>query len=196
VVGEPIRKSFRGGSKASDGEPVQVADMPQSLTLKDNRDATEVYELGARRSFFALLTLVLVLGLADAFGQSPSGSRVEASAATLEVSAPTDVRGGIYFQGRFRISAHEQIEKATLVLDSGWAESMHINTIEPAPVGEASRDGDLALDFGHVAAGDSITVYLQFQVNPNNLGRRSQDVRLYDDTKLLAIAQRTVTIWP
>jgi hypothetical protein len=175
---------------------VLVASAPQSLTLRENRDATEVYELGARRVFFALLVLVLALALVNSFGQSPTGSRVDASVATLEVSAPTDVRGGLYFQGRFRISAREQIEKATLVLESGWMESMHINTIEPSPVGESSRDGDLALDFGHIAAGDSITAYLQFQVNPNNLGRRSQDVRLYDDTELLAIAERTVTIWP
>ncbi len=173
-----------------------MAEVPQSLTLESNRDATEVYELGARRVFFSLLTLVLVLALLNVFGQSPIGSRVETAAGILEVSAPEDVRGGIYFQGRFRISAREEIEQATLVLDSGWAESMHINTIEPSPVGEASRDGKLALDFGHVAAGDSITVYLQFQVNPNNLGRRSQDVHLYDDTELLATAERTVMVWP
>jgi hypothetical protein len=169
---------------------------PQSLTFKDNRDATEAIELSVRRVFFALLTVVLLVGLANAFGQSPTGSRVDAQAATLEVSAPLDVRGGLYFQGRYRITAREEIEKATLVLASGWLESMHINTIVPSPVGESSRDGDLALDFGHVAAGDSITVYLQFQVNPNNLGHRSQDVRLYDDTELLATAQRHVTIWP
>lgn len=173
-----------------------MADAPQSLTLKDNRDATDVYELWARRSFFAVLTIVLLFGLANAYGQSPTGSEVDTPVALLEVSAPVDVRGGLYFQGRYRITAHEEIEKATLVLASGWLESMHINTIEPSPVGEASRDGDLALDFGHVAAGDSITVYLQFQVNPNNLGRRSQDVRLYDDTELLATAERDVTIWP
>jgi hypothetical protein len=173
-----------------------VAETPQSLTLKDNRDATEVVELRARRAFFLLLAIALLLGLANVYGQSPTGSEVDAPAALLEVSAPVDVRGGLYFQGRFRISAHEEIGKATLVLASGWLESTHINTIEPAPVGEASRDGNLALDFGHVAAGDSITVYVQFQVNPNNLGRRSQDVRLYDDTELLATAQRDVTIWP
>jgi hypothetical protein len=173
-----------------------VADTPQSLTLKDNRDVTEVYELAVRWIFFGLITLVLLLGLLNTFGQSPTGSRVEAAAATLEVSAPTDVRGGLYFQGRYRITANEEIEKATLVLSPGWLESMHINTIEPAPVGESSRDGDLALDFGHVAAGDSITVYLQFQVNPNNVGHKSQDVRLYDDTELLATAERDVTIWP
>ena len=173
-----------------------MAGTPQSLTLKHNRDATEVYELGARRVFFVLLAIVLLFGLANAFGQSPTGSEVEASAARLEVSAPVDVRGGLYFQGRFRITAHEEIAKATLVLAPGWLESMHINTIEPAPVGEASRDGDLALDFGHIAAGDSITVYLQFQVNPNNVGRKSQDVRLYDDTELLATVERDVTVWP
>ena len=173
-----------------------MADTPQSLTLKDNRDASEVYELGARRAFFALLTVVLLFGLANAYGQSPTGSEVDTSVALLEVSAPVDVRGGLYFQGRYRITAHEEIEKATLVLESGWLESIHINTVEPSPVGESSRDGDLALDFGHVGAGESITVYLQFQVNPNNLGRRSQDVRLYDDTELLATAERDVTIWP
>jgi hypothetical protein len=173
-----------------------VADTPQSLTLAENRDATEVYELAARRLFFGLLTAVLLLGLANAFGQSPTGSRVESEAATLEVSAPDDVRGGIYFQGRLRVRAHESIARPTLVLDSGWAESMHINTIEPSPVEEASRDGDIALEFAPVAAGDLLTVYLQFQVNPNNLGVRSQDVRLYDDTELLATAERTVRIWP
>ncbi len=173
-----------------------MAATPQSLTLKENRDATEVYELGSRRAFFALLTIVLLLGLANTYGQSPTGSEVESAAARLEVSAPLDVRGGLYFQGRFRITAHRDIEHATLVLGSGWLESMHINTIEPSPVREASREGDLALDFGHVTAGDTITAYLQFQVNPNNLGRRSQDVRLYDDTELLATARRAVTIWP
>lgn len=169
---------------------------PQSLTLKANRDASEVYELASRRAFFGLLTIVLLFGLTNGYGQSPTGSAVDSPVALLEVSAPVDVRGGLYFQGRYRITAHEEIEKATLVLASGWLESMHINTIEPSPVGEASRDGDLALDFGPVAAGESITVYLQFQVNPNNLGRRSQDVRLYDGSTLLATAQRVVTIWP
>ena len=173
-----------------------MADIPQSLTLKENRDATEVYELGSRRLFFVLLTAVLVLALANAFGQSPVGTRVQANGATLEVSAPDDVRGGLYFQGRLRVRAREAIGTPTVVLDSGWAESMHINTIEPAPVEEASRDGDIALEFGRLAAGELLTVYLQFQVNPNNVGVRSQDVRLYDDTELLATAERTVRIWP
>jgi hypothetical protein len=37
---------------------------------------------------------------------------------------------------------------------------------------------------------------MQFQVNPTNVGRRSQDVALYDDTTSLAQVDRTVTIFP
>ena len=37
---------------------------------------------------------------------------------------------------------------------------------------------------------------MQFQVNPTNVGHRSQDVALYDDTTLLATADRKVTIFP
>jgi hypothetical protein len=75
-------------------------------------------------------------------------------------------------------------------------ESIHINTIEPSPVGAASRDGDLVLELGHVPAGQKHVLYMQFQVNPNNVGRRSQSVSLYDGDELLARAERTVTVYP
>ena len=63
---------------------------------------------------------------------------------------------------------------------------MQINTIEPSVFGKASRDGRLALDFGHVDAGRKLVVFLQYQVNPTDIGRRSQDVELYDGEILLA----------
>ena len=173
-----------------------MAEPPQYLTLAQHRDRVERVEPVARWLLFGLLTLLFLLALANLFGQNPDGSSVDGNGARLEVSAPTSVRGGLFFQGRFTIMAERDIDKATLVLDDGWLESMHINPIEPAPVGESSRDGRLALDFGHVGAGERIVAYLQFQVNPTNLGRRSQGVELYDDETLLAAAERTVTILP
>jgi hypothetical protein len=173
-----------------------VADLPDHLTYASNRDRSERVELAVRRLFFGLLTLLCLLALLNVFGQRPHTTAVDSSAADLEVFAPTAVRGGLYYQGRFTIDAHESIEKATLVLDSGWTEQLQINTIEPSPVGEASRDGRLALDFGHVDAGRKLVVYLQYQVNPTNVGRRSQDVELHDGETLLAEADRTLTIFP
>jgi hypothetical protein len=173
-----------------------VAATPQFLTLKGNRDRTERTELFIRRAFFGLVILVIVAGALNLFGQRPKDSFASASGANLHVFAPTAIRGGLYYEGRFTISAESDIERAMLVLDSGWTEQMQINTIEPAPVGESSRDGRLALDFGHVPSGQKLVVWMQFQVNPTNVGRRSQDVELYDDTTLLTRVDRTVTIYP
>jgi hypothetical protein len=173
-----------------------VADLPAGLTRADNVDASARAELAARRILIGLIVLLAVLALANVFGQEERVSRAVASGASLEVSAPVRVRGGLFFQGRFTIGAGRQIEHATLVLDRGWLEGMHINTIEPAPIGESSRDGKLALDFGRVPAGDFLVAYLQFQVNPTNVARRSQDVELYDDGRLLARVDRTVTVLP
>jgi hypothetical protein len=173
-----------------------VAETPQHLTLAGNRDRSERVELALRRTFFSLLVILVLIALLNVFGQRPKDSLAAASAADLHVFAPTAVRGGLYYEGRLTVKAKQDIEKTTLVLDSGWTEQMQINTIEPSPVGEASRDGKLTLDFGHLGAGHKLVVYLQFQVNPTNVGRRSQDVALYDDATLIADVDRTVTIFP
>jgi hypothetical protein len=173
-----------------------VADTPEYLTLAGNRDRTERVELAMRRAFFGAVGLFLVLAILNVFGQRPKDTLAAGSSADLHVFAPTALRGGLYYEGRLTVEAKSEIEKATFVLDSGWTEQMQINTIEPSPVGEASRDGKLTLDYGHLGAGHKLVVYLQFQVNPTNVGHRSQDVALYDDTSLLTIANRTVTVFP
>jgi hypothetical protein len=173
-----------------------VADTPQFLTLSANRDRTERVELVFRRAFFGLVLLLVVLGLLNVFGQRPSSTLAATPTADLHVFAPARLRGGLYYEGRITVDAKQDIAKATLVLDSGWTEQMQINTIEPSPIGESSRDGRLTLEFGHIPAGDKLVAWLQFQVNPTNVGRRSQDVELYDDTTLLATVDRTVTIFP
>ena len=173
-----------------------MADTPQFLTLKGNRDRPERVELATRRLFFLLVFLIVLAGLLNVFGQRPKDTLAASSAADLHVFAPERLRGGLYYEGRMTIDAKQEIEKATLVLDSGWTEQMQINTIEPAPIGESSRDGKLTLEFGHVPAGQKLVAWMQFQVNPTNVGHRSQDVALYDDTMLLAQADRSVTIFP
>ena len=173
-----------------------MADPPQFLTPERNRDDPERAELIVRRVFFGLLLIVILLALFNFFGQHPTSTLAASSAADLHVYAPSRLRGGLMYEGRITVDAKQDIAKATLVLDSGWTEQLQINTIEPSAIGEASRDGKLTLDYGHIPAGQKLVVWLQFQVNPTNVGRRSQDVALYDETTLLATANRTVTIFP
>ena len=174
-----------------------MADPPQGLTLKHHRDlADREARPVVRRILVGLLAAVLVLGLFNLFGQRVDASSAEGAAARLEVSAPTKVRGGIFFQARFRIEAVKEIDNATLVLHPDWLEDITLNTVEPAPVGEASRDGRIALELGRIPADGEHRLYLHFQVNPTALGTRSQDVDLYDGEDLLLSLDRNAIVWP
>jgi len=173
-----------------------VADTPDFLTLRRNRDGVGRREVPLRRALLALVALFLLAGLLNAFGQRPQTSNAATSAASLKVYAPTRVRGGLYYEARFTVTARRALENALLLLDSGWLEGMTVNTIEPSPLTEASRDGKLLLRLGHIRAGSTYLLFMQLQVNPTNVGRRSQDVALYDGDTLLTSVDRTVTVFP
>jgi hypothetical protein len=175
-----------------------VADAPDTLTLKRNRDLEGFLPgIWIRRGILALLTAFLVVGLANVFGQRPITETATVPAAKLTLYAPDRLRGGDLFSARFHISAHRELKDARLVLDQGWAEGMAINTIEPSPLGEASDDGRLSLDLGHVPAGRSYVLYMQFQVNPTNLAwNRRAGVRLFDGDTPLATIHRSLIVFP
>jgi hypothetical protein len=173
-----------------------MADPPAYLTLRRNRDQVGRREVTIRRLIVGLLSLVLLAGLLNVFGQRPATSQAGTTAASLKVYAADRVRGGVIYEARFTITARQDVKEATLVLDSGWLEGITVNTIAPSPVGEASRDGKLVLTLGHVAAGTSYILFMQLQVNPTNVGHRSQDVALYDGDTFLTSVDRAVTVYP
>jgi hypothetical protein len=173
-----------------------VTDIPDHLSLRHNRDREGAWDLNVRRVSASIILAIVVLGALDAFGQRPETTVAAASAGSLEIYAPTRVRGGLLYMARFTIRAREDIAKATLVLDPGWAEAITINTIEPSPVGEGSDNGRLVLELGHVPAGQKYVLYMHLQVNPTNVGHRSQDVELRDGDEVLATVDRTITVFP
>jgi hypothetical protein len=175
-----------------------MADIPDGIVLKRHRDLEGLRETPwPRRVVLGLIAVFAALALANVFGQRPFTTTAHAAGASLELYAPNHLRGGLLFSARFHVTANRDLKDAVLVLDQGWAESMAINTIEPSPVGEASRDGKLSLDLGHIPAGRSYVLYMQIQVNPTNVAwRRSAGVTLLDgDTRLLHI-DRKLTIYP
>ena len=176
-----------------------MPDVPDTLVLKRHRDLVGVrpYGLWARWIFIGLLTVMAVLGLLNVFGQRPTTHTATAPAASLELYAPEHLRGGLLWSARFHIHARQDLKKATLVLDPGWAEGMAINTIEPSPIGEASSNGRLAFELGHIPKGESYILFMQFQVNPTNVAwRRPQNVELADGGRQILVIHRHVTIYP
>lgn len=174
-----------------------MADVPDTIVLKRDRDLDgRLWHVWVRRGLLAVLGIVPLLALFNVFGQRPSTHSAAADEAKLELYAPTAVRGGLIYMARFTIHARQDLKEATLVLEPGWAESFTINTIEPSPVGEASRNGKLAFDLGHVPAGQKYILFMHFQVNPTNVGTHSQDVELDDGEHQILTLDRSVTVFP
>jgi hypothetical protein len=175
----------------------RVTGAPETLVLKRHRDlAGRWWRVIARRVLLALLAAFLLAGLLNVFGQRPDTDLGSAPAASLKVFAPVHARSGVVYAARFHITAHRDIKDAYLVLDPGWAEGYTVNGLAPQPLTEADRNGRIAYGFGHIPAGQSLIFFLSLQVNPTNVGHRSQNVELDDGEKPILTVHRSITIFP
>jgi len=174
-----------------------VADIPDTIVLKRDRDlAKRSKELWVRRALLLALTVFLILAFLNVFGQRSTTSSTAAPGATLTIHSPDALRSGLVFESRLRIFATQEIEDAILVLSPEWIEGITFNTIEPSPIGEASKNGSLSFDLGHIPQGQEYSLYIQMQVNPTTFGSRSEETRLFDGQTLLLTSSRDVTIFP
>ena len=174
-----------------------MPEAPDTIKLTQHRDLHgRRWQIWIRRTLMSLVAVVPIVALFNVFGQRPATSIAAAPRASLKVYAPTHLRGGLLFMARFHITARSDLKKATLILDPGWAEGITINTIEPTPLGEGSSNGRLVLQLGHIPAGQSYLLFMEFQVNPTNVGHRAQDVTLADGNTALVTLHRHVTIYP
>ena len=149
-----------------------------------------------RRGLLSLFAAVAIAALLGLFGQQPTDSVASSPAATMRLSAPKSVRGGLFFQARLEIRAVRTIEEPRLVLDEGWFEGMQFNSMEPQAESESPRDGKVVFSYDQLAAGDLLRIWVQFEANPPQVGRRSFAVELDDATQPLARIDRDITILP
>lgn len=174
-----------------------MSDVPEGVVLERNRDLVgRSHHSYYRRALLSLIAVLPVLALLGVFGQRPSTTTTEAQAATLSVTAPERLRSGLIFQVRVEVLAHQNIHELQIVFDKGWWESMSVNSIEPEPSSAASQNGKVALSYGALPAGQSLTAWIYFQVNPTNAGKRREDVEITDGSTPLAHLHRSLTIFP
>jgi hypothetical protein len=175
---------------------VSASTPPDFISLEAHRDHDHPVERWSRWALVTALVALAAAGLVGVFGQRPTTTEAEGADATLRVKAPSALRGGLVFQGRFQVVARRPIRAPTLVLSAGWFENMSFNTIEPEPTRTTNLGDGVALEFPSLPAGRTLTVYVPFQVNPTTVGRRSQDVALRDGGRAIAVVERTLTIYP
>ena len=171
--------------------------LPDGLTLERNRDLRgRSRSVWYRRALLCVIAVLPVLGLLNVFGQRPTVSSAHASKADLAVTAPARLRSGLIFQVRIQVTAHQDISKPQLVISRGWWESMSVNSIEPNPNTEGTQNGSVVLSYNGLPAGHTLIVWVYFQVNPTNVGKRTEDFELEDGSMPIARIHRSLTIFP
>jgi hypothetical protein len=163
-----------------------MSDLPQGIDLSRHRDF-EGKALGQwlRHGFLLLLTIFVVAALLNAFGAKPQTEEAGSAAATLKITAPERVRGGLLYQARLQIHANEAIGAPTLV-----------NTIQPEPAATTTDPKHLKLRYPPLPPGRTLAVYISLQANPNDVGTHNAGVALYDAGEEIATIERTQVNFP
>ena len=185
----------RAGSACASANRVRVTRLFADVAaMPEPRGAT--VGMWARRAVVTGFVAIAVLGLLDVFGQGTTQTTGLSAAAVLRVTAPPAVRGGLFFQSRVEIRARRTLQHPRLVLDEGWVEGMQFNSTEPAPVIEANRGGRVVLSYDRLDAGERLVVWMQFEVDPTNVGHRPYGLELDDAATPVATVHRTITVFP
>jgi hypothetical protein len=174
-----------------------TADLPQGLSReRDIELDRRGWHVWVRRSLLLLVALVPVVGLVNLLGQRATTTTTAGPTAVFDVHAPSVVRGGLIYQTRFTVLARKPIESLHLVLSPGWFDGLTLNTTEPQPGQEGSRDGRVSLSYGSLDPGKRLIAYLEWQANPTTVTHRSVDADVYDGGARLAHVHRTLTVLP
>jgi len=174
-----------------------VPDIPDSIVLKRHLDLEgRGWHVWLQRAVLAVLLAFVISALLNVYGQVPSTVRAHGAAADLELYAPDSLRGGLLYETRLRIHAHRDIKQAILLLDGGWLEGYTLNSLEPTPLGQSSSKGKLVFTLGHIGAGKTYTLFMEFQTNATNVGIHHQGIVLLDGQQRLAELNRSVTTYP
>jgi hypothetical protein len=166
------------------------------VATEDPENRAIARAMWARRIMMVVLAALVVVALADAIGQSVSSSGARGSAATLQLTAPRTVRGGLFFQSRVEILAKQDLKFPSLVLDDGWVEGMQANSITPQPPNENALNGRVQLGYGELPAGHRLRIWFEFEVNPTTVGRHAYGLTLLNGNQPVARIERTIRVLP
>lgn len=171
--------------------------LPDGLTLERNRDLRgRSGHVWIRRALLCVIAVLPILALLNVFGQHPTTTSAHGLSADLAVTAPARLRSGLIFQVRVQVTAHADVAKPQLIFDPGWWNSMSENSLEPNPSSQSNENGRVVLSYNKLAAGHKLVVWIYFQVNPTNVGKRGENVELDDGATMITRVHRSLTIFP
>jgi len=143
------------------------------------------------------LGAILAAALSGIFGgHSNDTLNQTANGVALSVSAPRTLRSGEFFEMRIALETSRRIAQPTLAISPGSLRGLTINTIMPAPAGEAFGKDAFLLEFDPLAPDDRLEVKIDGQSNPTLLGGTAGRLELRDGEAVLASVPLTIRVLP
>jgi hypothetical protein len=144
-----------------------------------------------------LLVIFIVLALLNVFGQRATTASATASGVTLRVEAPTSLRGGLIYQTRVDVTTQRSIARPVITLDGGWLDGMTLNSVQPGPASQTSGQGGATFQYAPLRAGQTLTVWFEWSVNPTNVQwRRDRTITVGDGGTALVSQTSRATVFP
>jgi hypothetical protein len=172
--------------------------VPPGLAIDRHRDwQGRGRYLWVKRVITAALVVFVAAALLNVFGQRTVASTAQTPSATLKVTTPHDVRLGLIYQTRIDLTAHRTLSHPVLTLSSGWFDGSTLNSTDPSALSETPRGSGVALSYPGLAAGRTMSVFMEWSANPTAPAwNRPQRIALLDGN--MPILQRTihVTVFP
>lgn len=141
---------------------------------------------------FLVLAAIILIAVSGALGGFPNPSQTTAGPkARLTLEAPHIARSGMVFEMRMRIDAVHAIARPVIAVSSRYWHELTINTMIPAAADESYGRGAYRFEYAPLAAGDTLRIKVDGQINPALVGGTAGHVTLYDgETPLAALATR------
>jgi hypothetical protein len=182
---------------AADGgeEPLQELSLARHRDLQGRRWSLGIW---LHRAVVAVLVVFVALAATNQFGQQPEAHEAVAAAASLRVSTPERLRGGLIYQTRIDVTARQPIAHPMITLGGGWFDGMTLNSVQPGPDAQAGAvGGAVSFTYPALQAGQSLSVYFEWSVNPTTVAwQRDLPVMVADGSRTLVSQSSTLTVFP
>lgn len=166
-------------------------------------DAESIAPRAPRDRPFAAVLPIMVLGaivvaaLLGVFGGGKSTPMQAMSpAATLTVTTPQTLRSGLFFETRITIAAHRAIDDVVIAVPPELWRDQTINTTIPNAEKEEADDDLFRFHYGPLAAGKTLTIKFDGQLNPPLFAGTRGSIALQDGETPLARIPLHYRVWP
>ena len=144
-----------------------------------------------------ILGALMAVALSGRLGGSRSEWRVARGAdASLAVHSPQVMRNGLFFETRVRITATRPIEEPVLVVPLALWRDMTINSEFPEPKEQTQSGGALRFTYDALAAGETLELKFDGQVNPPLFRGTAGVIGLADGERTLVSMPVKTTVLP